>query len=130
VHLRGVSPEVERLAKVEAARRGMSLSAFVSMAIEAVAAKDAHDRNAARPSPFAVERTWFEEREDELRAAYPGKMIAILGQEVVDSGDTLPELARRLQAKYGMTPVFVVDLTEDRRPRLAPPISRYARGAA
>ena len=108
--MRGISAEIERLAKVEAARRGVSLSEFVSSAI--IAATRAREDDAERRlAPLAAERAWYETHRDAVAREHHGKIVAICGGAVVFSGESLVDVANAVRARLGDRPVYAVDLT-------------------
>ena len=126
VHLRGISPDIQRLAKAEAARRGVTLSEFVSQAIiqaTGVFAADAERRLA----PIARERKWYEAHREELTQKYDGMFVAISDDGVLCVGETLIAVASEVRQRIGHRPVFVVHVTSTPKRRLGP---SPARGAA
>jgi hypothetical protein len=126
LHLRGVSPEIERLAKMEAARLGKSLSEFVSDAIQR-AARASESESERRLAPLTAERAWYETHRDEVAREYAGKIVAIANGGVIVAGDALIDVAREVRARIGDQPAYVVNLAKQPKPKLAP---SPARGAA
>ncbi len=124
MHLRGIPSEVERLAKMEAARRGVSLSDFVTAAILA-ASHSAETDAERRLAPIASERLWYDANREAVAQEYAKKIVAISGSGVIYAGDTLVEVAKEVRARIGDRPVYVVDLTGKRGPGPSP-----ARGSA
>jgi hypothetical protein len=123
VHLRGIPAEIERLAKAEAARRGITLSEFISQAI--VLATRAHESDAGRRlAPLAVERVWYGDHREEVAHKYGGKIVAILNSGVIYAGDTLVDVATDVRSRVGDRPVYVVNLAIPRKPILAPSPAR------
>jgi hypothetical protein len=123
MHLRGISAETERLAKIEAARRGISLSEFVSYAI--LRATRAFESDAERRlAPLAAERVWYEEPRDEIARKYDGKIVAIANGDVIFVGDTLVDVANEVRSRIGDQPVYVVNLTAPQKRKLAPSPAR------
>ncbi len=123
MHLRGISSETERLAKAAAARRGISLSEFVSHAI-LQATRAAESEAERRLAPLSAERAWYDEHRDEVVEKYNGKIVAIANGEILVAGDSLVDVAGEVRSKLGDRPVYVVDLTSQRQPRVAPSPAR------
>jgi hypothetical protein len=125
MHLRGISPEIERLAKIEAARRGISLSEFVSDAIQR-AARAFETEASLRLAPLSAERTWFEEHRSELARTHAGKIVAIAGGAIIASGDTLVDVANDVRSLIGNSPAYVVTISADQKRSLSRSPSRGA----
>jgi len=123
VHLRGIPAEIERLTKAEAARRGITLSEFMSQAI--VLATRAYESDAERRlAPLAAERAWYDGHREEVAREYDGKVVAILDSGVIYAGDTLVDVANEARAHFGDRPIYVVNLTTSRKRSLAPSPAR------
>jgi len=119
MHLRGISAETKRLAKIEAARRGISLSAFVSDAI--LRATRAFESDAERRlAPLTAERVWYEEHRDEIARKYRGKIVAIANSDVIFVGDRLVDVANEVRSRVGDRPVYVVNLMAPQKRKPAP----------
>jgi hypothetical protein len=126
MNLRGIPAEIERLAKAEAAHRGITLSEFISRAI--VLATRAYESDAERRlTPLAAERAWYDHHRAEVTREYEGKIVAILDSTVIYAGDTLIDVAKEVRSRVGDRPVYVVNLTIPQKRVLAP---SPARGAA
>ncbi len=124
MHLRGISAETERLAKVEAARQGKSLSEFVSDAILR-AARASESESARRLAPLAIERAWYEAHRDEVARAHAGKIVAIAGEEIIATGSVLVDVARDVRSRIGERPAYVVNIVAKQPKRkLAPSPAR------
>jgi hypothetical protein len=113
--LQGISEEVERLAKAEATRRGITLAEFVSHAIvTASRVSNAEFNFEKRIAPLAEERAWYQAHREEIARDYAGKMVAISKSAVIGSAKNTYEIANLARAKIGDRPVYVVDLRDPR----------------
>lgn len=56
---------------------------------------------------FRADQEWFRDNKEKLLRRYEGKRIAIIDGEIVDCGDDLPTLAKRVWARYGKVPIFM-----------------------
>jgi len=125
LYLRGIPRQLTREAKAEAARRGMSLTAFTK---EALATALRH--RAARTDSDGIEAIrpdleWFEANRHRLLRRYPNEYVAILNRKVVDHDREFAGLAQRVFAKYGVRSIAMPQVTAQERvvhlrsPRLA-----------
>ncbi len=114
LYLRGVPRELVREAKVEAARRGISLTAFAREALaRALGRTSEEDQDAIRPIRPDLE--WFEANRKKLMRRYRNEYIAILNRKVVDHDPEFGALARRVFAKYGVKAIAMPKVTERER---------------
>ncbi len=124
LYLRSVPDHVVREAKAAAARRGITLTAFVTEALTDIV--NAEQPNGA-PDDLRSEISWYEAHKDELLRRYRGEYLAIANQRVVDHDKMFGTLARRTFKRLGLRPVFMPKCTEgERLVRIRSP--RVARG--
>lgn len=94
-----------REAKAAAARRGSTLAAFVSDALER-----SLRGNAGRPEAGGELRDsmrWYEKHRARLLSLYPGEYIAVVDRRVLDHGKDFEALALRVFEKLGARPIFM-----------------------
>jgi hypothetical protein len=139
LYLRSIPDDVVREAKAAAARRGITLTSYVSQTL----AKDLglHDASSApvgqgepdprrtgrtsAPAGLEAEMAWYDSHRQSLLRRYRGEYVAIAGQRVVDHDHEFGRLARRVFKRYGSQPVCMPKVTEGERavtiasPRLA-----------
>ncbi len=108
--LRGMSRHVVREAKAAAARRGSTLAAFVSDALER-SLHDADDSDAP-PSELRDEMRWYEENRPRLASRYPGEYLAIVDRKVVDHDKEFEPLASRVFERLGVRSIFMPHVEE------------------
>lgn len=63
---------------------------------------------------FATEKHFLEKHKTELLKEYENKFIAIVNNEVVDSDEDFPALAKRVYKKFGYKDIFMPKLTKER----------------
>lgn len=119
LYLRGIPRKLVREAKAEAARRGMSLTAFARDALARALGlgTTAADTSAAR-EPEGIEAIrpdldWFEANRKRLLRRYPGDYVAIINRKVVDHDPDFGALAQRVFAKYGMRSIAMPKVTAE-----------------
>lgn len=105
MYLRGVRQEIAREAKALAAREGVTLAALVERALERETRR--HTPGTGRLSEIAREMDWYEANEDELLERYRGRVLAIVGGEVVDHDQDAQALAARVAERYGARSVYM-----------------------
>lgn len=105
MYLRGIREEVAREAKAQAAREGLTLSAFVERALERQSRQPGHPT--PRLSEIADDMAWFEANKVELLERYAGRVLAIVDGEVVDEDEDVDALARRVAARYDSRSVYM-----------------------
>lgn len=114
LYLRGVPRELVREAKAEAARRGMSLTAFAKEALARALGRVAEeDEEAIRP--IRPDLDWFEANRKRLVRRYRDEYVAIIDRKVVDHDHDFSALAQRVFAKYGHGPVAMPKVTAEER---------------
>jgi hypothetical protein len=110
--LRSMPVEVVRAAKAAAARRGSTLAAYVSAALES-----AENSRAPESGPdLRAEMEWFDRNAPRLRQRYPDEYVAIVEGRVVDHDRNFGDLAQRVFSKFGDGPVFMPRVTKSDRP--------------
>jgi hypothetical protein len=114
LYLRGVPRELVREAKAEAARRGMSLTAFakeaLARALGRAPAEDVDEIKSIRP-----DLDWFEANRKRLLRRYRDEYVAIVNRRVVDHDLDFGTLARRVFEKYGPRPIAIPRVTPEVR---------------
>lgn len=114
LYLRGVPRQLVREAKAEAARRGMSLTAFakeaLAKALGTAPAEGSEGIEAIRP-----DLDWFEANRKRLLRRYQNEYVAILKRKVVDHDPDFGALARRVFAKYGVKSIAIPKVTAEER---------------
>lgn len=114
LYLRGVPRELVREAKAEAARRGMSLTAFakeaLARALSRVADEEEGDVLSIRP-----DLEWFEANRKRLARRYRDEYVAIVNRRVVDHDRDFGALAQRVFTKHGNRPIAMPRATSEPR---------------
>lgn len=105
LYLRGLPERVVRDAKVEAARRGVTLAHFVADAIE----NEVGDResDAQLPEALQADAAWYEKNKQRLLKRHEGEYLAIVDGKVVDHDPDFSELSERIFADLGPRPIFM-----------------------
>jgi len=114
LYLRGIPRRLVREAKAEAARRGMSLTAFARDAL----ARALGAVPAQAPEEIAAIRSdldWFEANRKRLLRRYRGEYVAIVRRKVVDHDPDFGALARRAFATYGVRSIAMPKVTPEPR---------------
>ncbi len=126
LYLRGIPRQLTREAKAEAARRGMSLTAFTKEALAtALRQKTARTDDSDGSEAIRPDLQWFERNRNRLLRRYPNEYVAILNRKVVDHDREFAGLAQRVFAKYGVRSIAMPRVTPQdqvvhlRSPRLA-----------
>lgn len=113
LYLRGVPRQLVREAKAEAARRGMSLTAFAKEALaRALGATAEEDQGIQSIRP---DLDWFEANRKRLAKRYRDEYIAIINRKVVDHDTDFGALAQRVFAKYGVKSIAMPKATPEER---------------
>lgn len=114
LYLRGVPRQLVREAKAEAARRGMSLTAFakeaLAKALGTTAGDDEDEIQSIRP-----DLDWFEANRRRLAKRYRDEYIAIINRKVVDHDPDFGALAQRVFAKHGVRSIAMPKVTPEER---------------
>lgn len=124
LYLRGVPRELVREAKAEAARRGMSLTAFAKEALARALGRTSEEEDEDAIRPIRPDLDWFEANRRRLWRRYPNEYVAIVNRKVVDHDSDFGALAQRVFAKYGPDPIAIPKVTREeevihiRSPRL------------
>jgi hypothetical protein len=114
LYLRGVPRELVREAKAEAARRGMSLTAFAKEALARALGRTAEDdQDVVRP--IRPDLDWFEANRKRLLRRYRDEYVAVVNRRVVDHDPDFSALAQRVFAKYGHRPIAMPKVTQEPR---------------
>ena len=64
---------------------------------------------------FPVERAFIDERYEELKAAYGGRYMAVLGRSILDSDPVFSLLAERVYKRFGYRRVYMPLIEESKR---------------
>lgn len=114
LYLRGMPRRLVREAKAEAARQGITLTAFVSQCLARALGRSASgDAQSLLPKDLRKSAAWFEAHKHELLRQYPGEYVAIVNEGVVDHDRKFDPLARRLFSSFGVRPILVPKLTPE-----------------
>ena len=116
LYLRGIPRHLTREAKAEAARRGMSLTAFAKEAL----ATALRQGTAGTDQPDGIEAIrpdleWFEANRQRLLRRYPNEFVAILNRTIVDHDREFAGLVQRVFAKYGVRSIAMPQVTAQER---------------
>lgn len=121
LYLRGVPAKLARAAKAAAAARGVTLTQFVTEALQERLASEVASGPGDDPvSALQSEIAWFEANRARLLEVYAGKYVAIVDQQVVDADHDFAQLARRVFGRLGPRPVFMPKVTPGERTVRAP----------
>lgn len=112
VFLRGVDERAVRLAKVEAARSGLTLGRVVGDALIVSLGGGSVDPSA---DALAADEAWLESARPRLLRKYADQYVAVLDARVADHDLTFDALARRVFAKHGTRNVLIAKLTSEPR---------------
>lgn len=124
LYLRGVPRQLVREAKAEAARRGMSLTAFAKEALAKALGRGTEDDDIGSIRP---DLDWFEANRKRLVRRYRDEYVAVVNKKVVDHDADFGALAQRVFAKYGPHPVAIPKVTAEKRVVSIPTPLRVAR---
>lgn len=106
LYLRGLPESVVRESKARAARRGITLTAYVAELL--ARALTAADPQPARPGAgLDADLDWYREHRDGLAARHAGEYLAILDEQVVDHDHDFAPLARRVHERFGGRPILM-----------------------
>lgn len=116
MYLRDLPRELARAAKAAAAGRGMTLTQFVTEALqEKLATQTVPGSTGNALMALQTEIEWFEANRARLLEAYGGQYVAIVDRQVVDADDDFAHLAHRVFARFGPRPVFMPKVTPAER---------------
>lgn len=114
MYLRGVPRKLVREAKVEAARRGTTLTALVAEALDRFLGSPRAEVPEAF-DPIADDLTWFEANRARLFRRYPHEYVAIMKRKVVDHDTDFSALAQRVFKRYGVRSIAMPKVTQQER---------------
>jgi plasmid stability protein len=100
LYLRGLPEAVVREAKARAARRGITLTAYVAEILGRAAAAD-EDGPPRLDAKLEADLDWYREHRDRLAACHAGEYLAIVDQQVIDHDHAFAPLARRVHERFG-----------------------------
>ncbi len=116
LYLRGIPRELVWEAKSEAARRGMSLTAFAREALtRALRTRTGHTKEPEGVEAIRPDLDWFQANRKRLMRSYRNQYVAIVNRRVVDHDSEFGPLARRVFAKYGMRSIAIPKVTSEDR---------------
>ncbi|MDQ7843600.1 MAG: DUF5678 domain-containing protein [Armatimonadota bacterium] len=111
LYLRGMPRALVREAKAEAARRGLSLTAFVRQALVRALGREGDEGSGSiRP-----DLEWFEAHRARLAKRYRNEYVAIINRRVVDHDRDFGALALRVFARYGYRSIAMPLVTPQER---------------
>ena len=123
--LRNLPVELVRETKAAAARRGKSLTAFVSEALARSLRVD--DAPSSEPDVLASDIAWYQRNRSKLLQRYRGEYVAIVDGAVVDHDRDFSALAERVFGRFGYRSIYMPRVQRDeavvriRSPRLRAP---------
>jgi hypothetical protein len=115
LYLRGVPRNLVREAKAEAARRGMSLTAFAKEALAKALGTPAGEEEEGGIQSIRPDLDWFEANRKRLAKRYRDEYIAIINRKAVDHDPDFGALAQRVFAKYGVKSIAMPKVTPQER---------------
>jgi len=119
LYLRALPEALVREAKATAARRGITLAALVSEALQrAVGSKVGRGqptRGKGTVQGLTESMRWFEENRERLLRRYRDQYVAVDRNQVIDHDRDFDMLARRIFAKLGTRPIFIPKVTAEER---------------
>jgi len=112
LYLRGMPRHLVREAKAEAARRGMSLTAFAREALSrALGADRGRGRAPEGVGAIRADLDWFARNRRRLVRRYRDEYVAIVNRRIVDHDADFDALARRVFATYGVRSIAMPKVT-------------------
>ena len=119
LYLRALPEALVREAKATAARRGITLAALVSEALQRAVGSEVGRGQSTRGKGTVQGLTesmrWFEENREPLLRRYRDQYVAVDRNQVIDHDRDFDVLARRIFAKLGTRPVFMPKVTAEER---------------
>lgn len=116
LYLRGIPRKLVREAKAEAARRGMSLTAFARESLaRALGTAPLRSEEPESIETIRPDLDWFEANRTRLARRYRNEYVAIVNRKVVDHDRDFGALARRVYAKYGVRSIAMPKVTPEER---------------
>lgn len=115
LYLRGMPRALVREAKAEAARRGISLTAFAREALARALGRTGARDGVDEIKPIRPDLEWFEANRARLARRYRNEYVAIVNRRVVDHDPDFGTLARRVFAKHGHRPIAMPKVTLEAR---------------
>jgi len=119
LYLRALPEALVREAKATAARRGITLAALVSEALQRAVGSEVGRGQPTRGNGTVHGLTesmrWFEENRERLLRRYRDQYVAVDHNRVIDHDRNFDVLARRIFAKLGTRPVFMPKVTAEER---------------
>jgi hypothetical protein len=106
LYLRGLPKAVVRESKAVAARRGMTLTSYVTEILARAASVD-DEAPVATDDRLAADRGWYMQNRDRLAEQHEGSYLAVVDQQVVDHDPEFAALARRVRDRFGRQPVLM-----------------------
>ncbi len=116
LYLRGIPRKLVWEAKSEAARRGMSLTAFAREALaKALRTRIGHTKEPEGIEGIRPDLDWFQANRKRLLRRYRNHYVAIVNRKVVDHDSEFGPLTGRVFAKYGMRSIAIPKVTPEER---------------
>lgn len=103
--LRNLPVELVRETKAAAARRGKSLTAFVSEAL--ARSLRVEDATSDEPDVLADDIAWYQSNRSKLLQRYQGEYVAIVNGAVVDHDRDFSALAKRVFDRFGYRSIYM-----------------------
>ena len=119
LYLRSLPEALVREAKATAARRGITLAALVSEALQRAVGSEVGrgqlTKGKGTVQGLTESMRWFEENRERLLRRYRDQYVAVDRNQVIDHDRDFDVLARRIFAKLGTRPVFMPKVTAEER---------------
>ncbi|HEX3764061.1 MAG TPA: DUF5678 domain-containing protein [Kofleriaceae bacterium] len=123
--LRNLPNDLVREAKAAAARRGKSLTAFVSEAL--TRSLSLEDQTSDERDALVDDIAWYQQNRSKLLRRYRGEYVAIIDAAVVDHDRDFSVLAARVFGRFGNRSIYMPRVQPEdrvvqiRSPRLRAP---------
>src|SRR3989454_11190097 len=119
LYLRSLPEALVREAKATAARRGITLAALVSEALQRAVGSEVGrgqlTKGKGTVQGLTESMRWFEENRERLLRRHRDQYVAVDRNQVIDHDRDFDVLARRIFAKLGTRPVFIPKVTAAER---------------